>query len=268
MLPITLPQELIDLIVDEVASDRSERVDTLKTCSLVSKSFSQPARTRIFSNITIEYNIIYERRGTKKFDRVEALWNTLQRDPRLARKVCAFELNLVEVIRFPRLIGTDYWDWDLSKERIDQVVLPGIMDTLAEAQRGHTGYRGRLHTLGLGGYDLFLLDWNRLPSKFQQSWWALCAASTLKYLRVGRMRDFPLTLDIGMKPLLRRLELVVELPSSSTTMTLPYAQLASGEGFASLEELECVHLLGWWPPDDICTIIAMTCASTLRTLKM
>ena len=47
-----LPQEIINLIVDEVASQNSP--ETLRSCALVSRSFSSPSRRQLFSEIEID----------------------------------------------------------------------------------------------------------------------------------------------------------------------------------------------------------------------
>ena len=51
MSPI-LPQEIVNLIVDEVASQNSP--ETLRSCALVSRSFSSPSRRELFSEIKID----------------------------------------------------------------------------------------------------------------------------------------------------------------------------------------------------------------------
>jgi len=49
--PVILPQEIVNLIVDEVASQNSP--ESLRACALISRSFSLPSRRQLFSEIEI-----------------------------------------------------------------------------------------------------------------------------------------------------------------------------------------------------------------------
>ena len=62
-----IPQDIIDLIIDEIASDLNgytgnlhdagSPMDTLKRCALVSRAFYFPSRRYIFSNIHLEFDM-------------------------------------------------------------------------------------------------------------------------------------------------------------------------------------------------------------------
>ncbi|KIM42820.1 hypothetical protein M413DRAFT_124329 [Hebeloma cylindrosporum] len=58
-----LPQEIINLIVDEVASKNSP--ETLRACALVSRSFSSPSRQQLFSEIEIVVDVNIQPRAKR-----------------------------------------------------------------------------------------------------------------------------------------------------------------------------------------------------------
>ncbi|KAF9483314.1 hypothetical protein BDN70DRAFT_891873 [Pholiota conissans] len=272
------PQEILDLFVDEAASDRSynsHRVDTLKSCSLVCKSISRTARSHIFSDITIDYNFMVDRRGSAKFSKIEDLWHALERDQRLASRVRVFQLNLIKRIEWPKNPRPAHMAIVACWEGIDQVVLPGIMSTLSRTQPKLVPgtYKGRLHTMSLGGYGGAILSWNDLRFDFQREWCMLYALSEITCLRIGSMDDFPVPRALALKPNLRRLEILADDSKSmprtfldSFRWKIPIPTNLSS--FPALEELECMLILEQWPDRDFCTELIENCASSLRSLKM
>ena len=52
-MTVSLPQEITDKIIDTVAKDQALQVPTLRTCSLVSRTWVYRSQKHLFSNIEL-----------------------------------------------------------------------------------------------------------------------------------------------------------------------------------------------------------------------
>ncbi|CAA7263485.1 unnamed protein product [Cyclocybe aegerita] len=120
--PPHLPQEILDLIVDELGLEakRHEPVSrsTLTSCSLVSKSMSIRARGHLFSTISLWWRPYTSTPETRR-TRIRALKRIMEADPLFVSFVHTFELALRDA-----LWGTD-----------DTEGLPGVLTMLYSSPR-------------------------------------------------------------------------------------------------------------------------------------
>ncbi|KAJ3493158.1 hypothetical protein NLJ89_g11083 [Agrocybe chaxingu] len=120
--PPYLPQDILDLIVNELGSstDGYDRVSrsTLTSCALVSKSMSAHARGHLFSTISLCWDPITSTAKARR-TRIRALKRIMEADPLFVSFVHTLELALNDVLR-----GAD-----------DPGGLPGVLTMLYSTPR-------------------------------------------------------------------------------------------------------------------------------------
>jgi len=110
-----LPQEIIDIIVHEIASQDLTPEETLKACSLVSKSFCYPCRRHLFSDLKLVSDKFFESRAARP---VKILQNP---DSSIGLAACIRSLTLILDVppsRTYRFIGPKILGRQLHKSKV------------------------------------------------------------------------------------------------------------------------------------------------------
>jgi len=117
-----LPQEIIDIIVHEIASQDLAR-KALKACSLVSKSFYSSCRPHLFSDLTLISNKISQSRAAR-------LVQILQNPDNVGLAACVRSLTLIFDVPGPRktFLGSRTLGRRLYKLKMMALTLAGRLD--------------------------------------------------------------------------------------------------------------------------------------------
>lgn len=204
------PQELFDMCVDALACDHSNptRIASLKSCSLVSKSFSRCARGHIYSTIVFRGVTVGAIDFLRKLDALDAMRTALQRDPHLAACVRRFEIHLPHIR-----------DWGLLTQeeirevtQVARVCLTQITCAVAAAAKKHKVPR-KLDTLYLTSSvnDICPIFYDqRSPdcrSPFHQAWHALGNSHSITTLRIRLIAAVPFLSLMRAFPCLQKLDI-------------------------------------------------------------
>lgn len=186
MLP-SLPQEIVDLIVDALAvqNDASdyERFRNLQSSALVSRTFTVRARYHLFSSLTMRWipKSKYER---PTLHRTQQLRGFLETDPIFLKSIQTLDIG----IPVP-----------LHSNMLKQIT--GIHSGLSEIiTLLYSTPTSRLHTLILTGFTESILDseaglrdrthlWHDIG--FLPALYNLCLSGALLNLKLGYLRDVP-----------------------------------------------------------------------------
>ncbi len=212
MLP-TFPQELFDLCIDALACDHSNplRIASLKSCSLVSKSFSRCARGHIYSTILCRGIIAGATDFAQKLESLEAMRIALERDPYLAASVRRLEIHLPNL----RETGTLTQEQITEASQAARVCITRIACAIAVAAKKHKVPR-RLETLYLASnldemfpifYDDQRIRIPGCPSPFHQAWHALGNSHSITTLHIRFIPAVPFLSLLRAFPFLQKLHI-------------------------------------------------------------
>lgn len=195
-MPPRFPQEIFDLFMDALATDSNNptRIASLKSCSLVSKSFSYSARIHIFSTIVYRGFTLDGVIVPLNMNVLDALRKAMERDSHLAASVRRFEIHLHH--KFERDSGET-----IEGKRSPRTCLARITRALVRAAKQHASW-SKLDTMQLeaSGQHAPVPD-------FSQFWRALGRSYTITTLNLRCIPSFPIHSFIRALPRLQKLEI-------------------------------------------------------------
>ncbi|KJA26336.1 hypothetical protein HYPSUDRAFT_64064 [Hypholoma sublateritium FD-334 SS-4] len=190
------PPEIFDLFIGALAADHQNptRIASLKSCSLVSKSFSYSARIHIFSTIVYRGFTLDRVIVPMKMNVLDALRMAIERDSHLAANVRRFEIHLRH--KFERDSGET-----IEGIRAARTCLTRITRALVRAAKQHPS-GSKLDTMQLeaSGQHAPVPD-------FSQFWRALGRSYTITTLNLRCIPSFPIHFFIRALPCLQKLEI-------------------------------------------------------------
>jgi len=184
----TLPPELCQLIINELADDSPSSIPSLLACSLVCVMFCKTARRQLFSTI----NIFLVRENTKIQADSTIYVEYLKRISEILQMSLAFpEIGMVYYIQSFRLDADELEEPQLSMLLNDKH-FPGLLKSL----------HGPKH--GISRFTLEILpeesiSFPELSSEFCEAFIDLCWSNSLTSLRLRGFSDLPRTLLLGTR---------------------------------------------------------------------
>ncbi|KDR70681.1 hypothetical protein GALMADRAFT_144571 [Galerina marginata CBS 339.88] len=245
--PNSLPQELIDAIVDYLPADTTNRpLDwqrDLTACALVSRSFSAPARRRLFNTIHLT---------TFKATSTPGMRNSRPQQELIQRVRALSDLLAEETSDLIHLMHTLLVEIDHEGAMFDSSAGLDVVLWLVS-----TGARN-LETLHFESADVLPCQWNSLVSDIRESLSAICHSKSIRNLQFANLTDLPTNILTDCSSLhLRNVTLSPPIASPST--------LIPGATVIHLEELQLSSRTpGNW--DHFASIIPII--SGVKTLKL
>jgi hypothetical protein len=166
-----LPQELIDIVIDELGSDiasdfenHSMEFQTLQNCALVSRSFRSHATRWIF------FRVSFQGRWNEKtwiHKRVEGFFKILIANPSIGESVREL------------FIQTSQNDFDFDFWLQDNASLVSVLGRLSQIQRFSLVY------------GLKPINWETLPSKTATALRSTIQSPSIRFLELRDIHEFP-----------------------------------------------------------------------------
>lgn len=221
--PPSLPQEVIDLIIDLIAFQASSPVEdvgsahrfrrALSSCTLASHSFSHRARSHIFKSVQIFPSV--------EDSKAQKLRDLMKADPYLRSYIKDIKIWLA------------YTGLPFASETTMESGLPDILDMLRQASVG-TGGKG-LRSLTISGVDWY--PWGQLSDQFLSALDRLIHCNeprneegqdlSLETLRISKFVGFPVSFLVRSSASIRELHIehvaFMEIPEM---LHLPLRQLS------------------------------------------
>ncbi|KAM6503546.1 hypothetical protein JOM56_000489, partial [Amanita muscaria] len=216
MTPPVLPQE----VFDEIISQSADETYTLKSCSLVCRSFRRSAQKILFDGTVVELA------DSDESDYVPPsnLVLIVEKAP-----------HLIEYIQELH-IGRDFIDRPLDDYH-DEDYIPMLANALGIFSR-----KGELFPINLRSLGLHHLPWNLIPPLLEDALLLLMTVPSLRDIALDNCLDSPVNLVQNLPPLLKHLSLNrVEFSSLPTRR----------DELPKLESLTTLDILGDSFPSDL-----------------
>lgn len=186
MLP-NLPQEIIDLVVDGLTTGQElcedERLYSLQSCALVSRSFTIRARFHLFSKLSLRWT---SKSGMARLTlrRTQYLRQLLEADPIFLQSIQTLDIGIPVPMHsnmLKQITGTHSglseiitFLYSTPCSRLHTLLLTGFTETAFDSE---AGLQDRTH---------FWHDIGFLPALY-----SLCLSGALHTLKLGYLRDVP-----------------------------------------------------------------------------
>lgn len=183
-----LPQELVDLIIDEVANENrsTRRLEALRACSVTSWSFLTPARKHIFTVVDLEEDSDEDNPHSQKVRaRLECFTNLLQSDP------CKTYSGQPLLSQHVRTLNIRLWcrrQKSYRENPQDAETRHHFVDEILQSL-----FKVENITLSLPG-TIFSDQWLRVHEATKEAIEVFCTSRPILNLRLSNMESFPVAI--------------------------------------------------------------------------